>query len=152
MLVPIRIAEDVVDEIQDMYDQITRRAYEIFLDRGGIGTLDLEDWLTAEQQRLFKPEVHLEENGGLITVTICIGEAWPMDVEVIVTPGAMLIQAESRIAAKKIFRTVEFPRRIDVTKAEARFTNGCLVLTATHSPLLVRRGGRDIKKMPRSLL
>jgi len=130
MLVPIRIADDVVDEIEDMYDQITRRAYEIFLDRGGIGTLDLEDWLMAEQQRLFKPAVHVEETACLITVTVRIGDVCPQDVQVVVTPDAMLIQADSSIAAKKIFRTVEFPRRIDVTKAEARLADGCLVLTA----------------------
>jgi len=130
MMIPIRIAENIVDEIEDMYDQITRRAYEIFLDRGGIGTLDLEDWLMAEQQWLFKPDVHLEETARLITVTICLGETGPLDVQVVVTPDAMLIQAVSRIATKKIFRTVEFPRRIDVTKAEARFANGWLVLTA----------------------
>src|SRR5262245_57006095 len=130
MLIPVHIADDVIEQIEDMYDRITERAYAIFLRRGGIGNLDLEDWLTAEQELLLKPDVRIEQTDGQMTITICIGEACPIDVQVVVTPDAMLIQGESSLATKKIFRTVEFPRRIDVKKAEARFVNGCLVLTA----------------------
>src|SRR5262245_64426444 len=130
MLIPVHIADDVIEQIEDMYDQITKRAYAIFLQRGGIGNLDLEDWLIAEEQLVLKPEVHVAQTDGQMTVTIRIGQACPPDVQVVVTPDAMLIQAESSLPTKKIFRTVEFPRRIDVRKAEARFLNGCLVLTA----------------------
>ena len=41
----------------------------------------------------------------------------PLDVQVVVIPDAMLIQAKGSLRAKTIFRTVEFPRRIVVTKA-----------------------------------
>jgi HSP20 family molecular chaperone IbpA len=78
-----------------------------------------------------KPEVHVKETDCRISVTVCIGEASPLDMQVVVTPDAMVIQSDaSAKAAKKIFRTVEFPRRIDVSKVEARYANGCLVLTA----------------------
>ena len=130
MPVPVRVAETILDEIEEMYDQITRRAYEIFLERGGICTVDLEDWLKAEQELLFKPEVHVDETDCRITVTICIGNVRPLDVQLLVTPDAMVIQAEDPAGFKKVFRTVEFPRRIDVSKASARYSNGCLVLTA----------------------
>jgi HSP20 family molecular chaperone IbpA len=130
MLIHVRIADDIAEEIEAMYDQIKERAHEIFRRNGGIGTLDLEDWLSAEQQLLHKPSVRVEEIGSQVTVTICVGEECPLDLQVVVTPDAMLIQAESSLTAKKIFRTVEFPRRIEANKAEARFVNGCLVLTA----------------------
>jgi len=130
MLIRICTADDLVEAIENMYDQVTQRAYEIFRERGAIGTLDLEDWLTAEQELLVKPQVRVEETDLQVTVTIRVGEACPLNIQVIVTPDAMLIQAESSLNAKKIFRTVEFPRRIMVNKAEARFVNGCLVLTA----------------------
>jgi HSP20 family molecular chaperone IbpA len=130
MLIQVRIADDLEEEIEGMYDQITERAYKIFMRNGGIGALDLEDWLGAQRQLLIKPTVRVEEIGSRMTVTICLGEECPLDVQVVVTPDAMLIQAESSLTAKKIFRTVEFPRRIEANKAEARFVNGCLVLTA----------------------
>ena len=129
MLVPVRTAATIIDEIEEVYDQVTRRAYEIFLERGGIGTLDLEDWLMAEHELLFKPVVQVEETDCRITVTICIEKECPPDLQVLVTPDAMVIQAEANTAGKKIFRTVEFPRRIDVSKAEARYANGNIILT-----------------------
>src|SRR5215471_18612817 len=91
--VPVRIAETIVDEIEEMYDQITRRAYEIFRQRGGTSTLDLEDWLTAERELLLKPEVHVEETSRQISVAISLGTVRPLDVELLVTPDAMVIQA-----------------------------------------------------------
>jgi HSP20 family molecular chaperone IbpA len=129
MQIPVRIAEDIVDEIQEMYEQITKRAYEIFLQRGGVCTLDLEDWLKAEQELLFKPEVHLDESECRIKVTVCIGKVRPVDIHVLVTPDAVVIQAEHTTAATKVFRAVEFPRRIDVNQAQATYENGCLIVT-----------------------
>src|SRR5437870_5318799 len=125
--IPVRIAEDIVDEIHHMYEQITTRAYEIFLERGGICSLDLEDWLKAEQELLFKPEVHLDQTDRRIKVTICIGKVRPLDIQVLVTPDAVVIQAEHSTGCKKVFRTVQFPRRIDVNKAQAAYENGCLI-------------------------
>jgi HSP20 family molecular chaperone IbpA len=130
MLIQVRIAADLVESIERIFDRVTHRAYEIVRARGAIGTVDLEDWLTAEQQLLLKPNVRVEETDSQVTVTICIGEVGLMDVDIVVTPDAMLIQAESSGTPKIIFRTVEFPRRISVSKAEAKFVNGCVVLTA----------------------
>jgi len=130
MPVPMRIAETIIDEIEEMYDQITKRAYEIYRERGGNCTLDLEDWLTAERELLYKPEVHVEEVDQRIVVTVRIGKVRPLDVQLLVTPDAMVIQAHPVASAKKVFRTVQFPRRIDVNKAEATYADGYLILTA----------------------
>jgi HSP20 family molecular chaperone IbpA len=128
--VPLRTADTILDEIDEMYEQITRRAYEIFRRRGGICTLDLEDWLTAERELLWKPDVRVEEKGDHVIVTICVGNVRPLDLQLVVTPQAMVIQAQHASAAKRVFRTLHFPRRIDVNKAEARYCDGCLILTA----------------------
>jgi HSP20 family molecular chaperone IbpA len=130
ILVPLCIADTTVDAINDMYDQITQRAYEIFLARGGVGTLDIEDWLRAEQELLFKPETRVEQTDHGITVTIRIGQAIPTDLQVLITSDAMIIQAEDASTNKTVFRSVEFPRRIDTNKAAAVYRNGCLILTA----------------------
>jgi HSP20 family molecular chaperone IbpA len=129
-LIPMRTAETIAHEIEEMYEEITRRARQMSQQRAGLYTLDLEDWLTAEHELLFKPEVHVEETDREITVMICLGKVRPLDVQLVVTPDAMVIQAEDGVSSKKVFRTVEFPRRIDVRKAEARYTNGYLILTA----------------------
>lgn len=130
MVIPVRVAETIIDEIDEMYDQITKRAYEIFCQRGGTATLDLEDWLTAERELLFKPEVDVEENDRTIKVRVRLGKVRPFDVQLLLTPDAMVIQGEHGPIPKKVFRTVQFPRRIDVGKADVKYENGCLVLTA----------------------
>jgi HSP20 family molecular chaperone IbpA len=129
-IVPVRTAETIIDEIEDMYDRITKRAYEIFLERGGTCTLDLDDWLTAERELLWKPDVHVEDTNQHIVVTIRLGAICPPDVRLTVSPLAMLVQADASATTKKVFRTVEFPRRIDVHKAEARYADGYVTLTA----------------------
>ncbi|HYR87074.1 MAG TPA: DUF2934 domain-containing protein [Terriglobia bacterium] len=128
--VQLRIAESIFDEIEEMYEQITRRAYEIFLERGGVCTLDLEDWLIAERELLWKPDVRVEEKGDRVIVTICVGSVRPLGLQLLVTPQAMVIRAELASSAKKAFRTLHFPRRIDVNKAEARYCDGSVILTA----------------------
>jgi HSP20 family molecular chaperone IbpA len=130
--VPVCIGDNILAEIEETYDQVTKRAYEIFLERGGICTMDLDDWLQAEQEMLFKPHVPVEDAARRITVTICIGELSPLDLQLLITPNALVVQAEAEDSptAKKVFRTVEFPRLIDVRRVEARCANGYLVVTA----------------------
>jgi HSP20 family molecular chaperone IbpA len=127
---PLRVGETMTDEIQEMYDEITRRAYELFQERGGNCTLDIEDWLTAERDVLDKPRVSIEETNCRIIVTIYVGNPRAMQVQLLVTPNAVLVHGSSSRGPKKVFRVVQFPRRIDVTKAEAQYGDGCLVLTA----------------------
>src|SRR5438046_4508170 len=112
VIVPVRTAETIYYELEEMYDRITTRAHEIFLERGGVCTLDLEDWLTAERELLWKPDVRIEEQGDRVIVTICVGNVRPSDLQLLVTPQAMVIRAELESTAKKVFRTLHFPRRI----------------------------------------
>ena len=126
--IPVCIVETIADEIQEMYDEINRRAYEIFLQRGGNSTLDLEDWLTAERELVHKPTVRVEGASSRIIVTVDLGEIGPLKVKLLVTPDAMLVHGPTGTGPKKVFRAVQFPRRIDVGKAEALYGDGCLFL------------------------
>lgn len=130
ILICVRTAESIAEEIEGVYEEITSRAYASFLQRGGIGGLGLEDWLKAERELLVKPVAHVREMDCRIIVTIRIGKVRPADIQILVTPDSMVIQAENRVVGKRIFRTIEFPRRIDVNKAEAIYADGCVILTA----------------------
>src|SRR5262249_39066199 len=125
-IVPVRTVDTILDEIEEVYDRITKRAYEIFLERGGTCSLNLEDWLMAERELLWKPDVHVEDKNQRIVVTVRFGAIRPPNVQLVVSPQAMVVQADASPTARKVFRTVEFPRRIDVHKAEARYAEGCL--------------------------
>src|ERR1051326_40326 len=129
--IPMHVVETIADVIQEMYDEITRRAYEIFQEKqwGGDSTLDLEDWLTAERELVHKPNVLVQETIHRIIVTIYLREISPLEVQLLVTPDAMLIQGPGT-GLKKVFRSVQFPRRIDVNRSEALYGDGCLFLIA----------------------
>jgi HSP20 family molecular chaperone IbpA len=127
--IPLHVVETIADEIQEMYDKVTRRAYEIFQQRGEESTLDLEDWLTAERELVHKPNVHIEETIQRIIVTVYLRDVSPLEVQLLITPEAMLIHGPST-GLKKLFRAVQFPRRIDVNNAEALYGDGCLYLMA----------------------
>jgi len=43
--VSIRFADSIADEIETTYDEITKRAYELFLQRSCGAAIDIEDWL-----------------------------------------------------------------------------------------------------------
>src|SRR5215471_1930482 len=113
--VPLRVGETITDEVQEMYDEITRRAYSILQERATTSTLDLVDWLTAERDVLDKPQVRIEETPSRIVVTVYLADL-NANVRLLVTPDAMLVHGPSSNASKKLFRVVLFPRRIDTTK------------------------------------
>ena len=46
----LRQAASLSDDLERLDDLIRRRAYEIFLNRGGDGGSPLDDWLLAEQE------------------------------------------------------------------------------------------------------
>jgi HSP20 family molecular chaperone IbpA len=127
--VPLRVGETIEDEIQDMYDEITRRAYDLFQQRGGDSTLDLEDWLTAERDVLDKPQVCIDETPSRIVIKVYLPHL-TAHVELLVTPDAMLVRGPGSNSSRKLFRVVQFPRRIDAAKAEAQYADGWLVVTA----------------------
>jgi HSP20 family molecular chaperone IbpA len=126
----VRFAETLTEEVEQMYEEITRRACEIFQQGGLDRALDLEDWLTAEREVLEKPHVRIDEMSSRIVVRVYIAGLNALDIQVLVTPDAMLLRGRGSNGSKKLFRVVQFPRRIDAAKAEAHYSDGCLVLTA----------------------
>ena len=74
----IRSAVSITDEIETIYDEITRRAYELFLAHRGEGALDVEDWLLAERELLIKPPASVYRSGNRIKVTVGLGGVQPV--------------------------------------------------------------------------
>ena len=44
-------------------ERIRRRAYELYVQRGGVGASDVDDWLQAEEEVLAEQDRILEEEG-----------------------------------------------------------------------------------------
>ena len=141
---PIKKTESIFDEINKLHDRIMKRAYELFDGNGHAFGKDVDDWLQAERELVWKPAIELEEKDNQIRLQIATPGIDPKDLDIEVTPEDILVKAETRHEHKEekgqvhvceftsgsLFRSVQLPKKIDPEKVKAEFKNGMLVLTA----------------------
>lgn len=143
MKVKIQKAVSVIDRVDAVQRQIAERAYELFSLRGCALGRAVDDWLAAERERVWKPPVELVEKDGEFLVEAAIAGVPPNDLDVQVSPHGVLIQGHGvhqhrpgetvhacEFRRGRLFRTVEFPRRVNVDKVRADYQNGLLRLWA----------------------
>ena len=143
MKIRIQKAASLVARVDAVQRQIAERAYELFNLRGCALGRAVDDWLAAEREHVWKPPIELVEKDGEFLVEAAVAGVPPKDLEVQVTPHGVLIQGNGvhqhrpgetvyscEFRAGRLFRTVEFPRRVDVDKVRADYQNGLLRLWA----------------------
>lgn len=128
--IPIRTGKGILDEIEKVYDDITRRAYDYFLERRGSYTLDIEDWLAAEKQLLWKPAVELIQKDDVFVVRLDLNGANPATIDVLATADDLLIQSAADSAGRRLFRTVHFPAPVNPQQVHAANVGDALVVIA----------------------
>jgi HSP20 family protein len=142
--IPVRKTEGVFEELRAMQERIMNRAYDIFLGSGAAFGRDLDNWLAAERELVWKPAIELEETEREFKLKVAVPGIEPRDLDIEVTPDDFLVKAEVRHEHKKeagkvhmcefvsnnLFRAVHFPKKIDPEKVKAEFKNGLLYVTA----------------------
>jgi HSP20 family protein len=142
--VAIRKTSSIFDEVNDMNDRIMRRAYEIFEGNGGLLGRDLDNWLQAEQEFLWKPALELSESDGQFLLEAALSGVDAKDIDIEVTPDDIVLKADVQheheekkgtvhyceFEAGKMFRSIRLPKKINPDKVKAEFRNGLLRLTA----------------------
>jgi HSP20 family protein len=141
----LRRTNTILDDLNRLQRQISERAYELFRHRDGQWGDALSDWLNAEHELVWKPAVELRQKGGQFEVLAALPGVNAKELDVQVTPDAVLIQAEHRhehnadagtvyaceLKAGKAFRSVRFPAPIDPNTVKASYHDGLLQLTAS---------------------
>ena len=141
---PVKKTETIFDELNDMHDRIMKRAFEIFDGNGHALGKDLEDWLRAERELVWKPAIEIQERDKEILLRIATPGVDPKDIDIEVTPEDILVKAETHhehseekgkvhvceFTSGSLFRSVHLPKKIDPDKVKAEFKNGILSLTA----------------------
>ncbi len=131
------------DEIEDTFNVLTCRAYEIFESNGRTFGRDLENWLRAERELLHPVAVNITESDEAFEVKAEVPGFNEKEIEIGVEPGRLTITgkretkkeekkgktvcAESR--SDQILRMVDLPAEIDTDKVTATLKNGVLELT-----------------------
>ena len=132
------------DELEQIQESIARRAYDLFLTRGGTSEDPWADWFAAEREIVRRPAVDVLEKDGSLTVSASLAGIDPQEVQVDISPQDVVIKAQARhwhserdvrvhqceFSSGRIFRSVHLPRPVDTARARAELRNGVLNVTA----------------------
>lgn len=149
--VAIRPMDSILDEVSAHFDEIRRRAFEIFNSAEGSMMGELDHWLAAERELSMEPSLEVRRADGKFEIDATLPGVDPKDLDVQVTSEDVLIQTkrlESKEAdagagdkAKKaeklqmenvvqLFRAVHLPLPINPDGVKADYKEGVLHLTA----------------------
>jgi HSP20 family protein len=143
MLAPAFVeAETLFDRMADVTDQIARRAFEFFCQRGGELGQELEDWFRAESELLRPVPVEVTEIDGAILVTAAVPGFEADEIEVSVKDDALIMSGTSQARERKadenvtldewtssqFLRQLTLPSPVDSTNVTATLRDGMLEL------------------------
>ena len=145
--VAVQKRESVWDELQKMEERIMQRAFDIFLGNGSVFGRDLDNWLAAERELIWKPAVELTEKDNQFEVRVAVAGIDPKDINVEVTAEDLLVKGETKTEKKEqkeqkgevhtsefqtgsLFRSIRFPKNVDPNKVKAEIKNGLLTVVA----------------------
>src|SRR5437867_9520030 len=142
--VAIRKISSLLDEMNQMQERIMRRAYTIFERNGRLLGRDLDHWLQAERELVWKQAVELRETDGEFVLEVAVPGVDPTDIDIEVTPEDIVLKADIQheheekkgtvhiceFQSGRMFRSIHLPKRINPDKVKAEFNNGLLRLTA----------------------
>src|SRR2546428_3162370 len=90
--VAIRKISSILDEMNQMQERIMRRAYTIFERNGRLLGRDLDHWLQAERELVWKPALELRETDGEFVLEVAVSRVDPKDIEIEVTPEGINLE------------------------------------------------------------
>lgn len=143
--VGLRKAETIFNELDQLHTAISRRAYDLFRNRGGLWGGPLADWFNAERELVWKPAIELRQKDGQFEVLAATPGVEAKDLDVQITPEDILIKAEIHHEHKpqegsvqvceftegQLFRSIHFPEKVDPESVTAEYRNGMLRITAS---------------------
>jgi HSP20 family protein len=134
---------DLISRMDEIFDSISRRAFELFESNGRLFGRELDDWLRAETEVLQPVRINLSESDESLEVRAEVPGFTEKELEINVEPRRLTIagKRESKKEERKgkslyaeqtsdqILRIVNLPADIDTEKATATLKNGILELS-----------------------
>jgi HSP20 family protein len=154
VIVKVQKTETMQDEMKELHNRIADRAYEIYLQRGSLIRRDLDNWLDAERELVWRPAVEILEKDNQFIIQVAIAGLEPGDFMVRITEEHLLIKSEQMHTHKDgrnivhvcefrsgpVFRIIHFPKRVDPATVEVDYRNGLLRLKAALAEEKATRG------------
>jgi len=135
-------------EMDKQFEEVRRRAFELFENRGREFGHALEDWLKAEHEVMGWPAAELSEGDSGYKIAMTLPGYEPKDVHVTATPSEIIVHANvetkkkgeeekcvwSEFQSNDVYRRFELPEAIDVDNTTASLDKGMLHITAARMP------------------
>jgi len=145
----------VFKDIEKQFEDVRRKAFELFEKRGREFGHELEDWLKAEHEVLGWPAAELTEADSKYELALTLPGYEPKDIEVTATPSEIIVHAKveehkkeekeeclwTEFRSNDVYRRFDLPEAIDVEKTKANLDKGMLHITAAKA---VKAGAKAV--------
>jgi HSP20 family protein len=142
---PAKEALPIFDEIKNRFEEVRKRAYDLFEKRGHEFGHSMEDWLKAEHDILGKSAAEMTEKDGSYELQVTLPGFEAKEVNVTATPAEIIVHAKSEHTTKteeakvlwtefgsnEVYRRFEAPETIEAENVTARLEKGIL---RVHAP------------------
>ena len=140
--------QQIFDRMEQLYDSIARRAFEIFEGNGSSTGHEMSDWLQAESEMLRPLHLKIAETDDALSVTAEVPGFSASELDVQVDGNRIIISGKhtsddettsgktvySERSATEIFRSVDLPADIDGSKVSAIVKDGILTIDLPKAP------------------
>ena len=134
----------IYNRMNELYDTISRRAFELFEGDGRIFGRDLDHWFKAEAELLHPAHLQIKESGDTIIVDAEVPGFNASELQLSLEPRRLTIRGKKQSSSEEkkgnvvysercsdeLLRSVELPAEVNVSRANATLSNGILELTA----------------------
>jgi len=143
--------------LDEVFERIRQRAFELFAGRGFKDGDDLGDWIAAEHELCWPATELLEHDGGYV-LKVALPGFEPGQVSVTATPRELIVHASAKTERREgterakagtilwsefrnddVYRRIEFSDAIDLSRVSANLANGLLKIVAAKAPKTATR-------------
>jgi len=133
----------VLKELKDTFEDIRRKAFELFEHRGGVPGKEMDDWIQAERDLFWVPQAELTESDAEFKIQVAVPGFEAKNIQVTAQPGEILVRGNvenrfdkkeknvcySEFGEKSLYRRFELEAPINLDRTNANVENGMLTIT-----------------------
>lgn len=130
------------ERLNNLFEQVSHRAYEIFERNGRVFGNDLEDWFKAECEILSPLDLQIKEKKDSLTAEAKVPGFSAEELEISLEPWRLTISGKKETKkeqkndtttfkenSEELLGVIDLPSEIDSAKATATLKNGTLIIT-----------------------
>lgn len=147
-----------LEEMKATFDQIRKRAFELFERRGGAPGFDVEDWVRAEHDLFWVPQAELIETEAEFEIKVGVPGFEAKDLNITAESTEILIQGNaekreertekgvsySEFGTKSLYRRFALATPIETAAVTANVENGMLIVSAPKKKEEKKETGKKI--------